>query len=492
MTDHALQLVVKGWRVFPCHEITHIGHCSCNKRGDCSSRGKHPRIKFWQDQATADPDQVVAWWSQWPTANIGIQTGELSRIVVLDFDPRHGGQETLLKLTEKYPEITDTFRVRSGGGGWHLFFQQPAGGSKTCQDILPGMDIRGDGGLVIGPGSIHSSGQPYKIENAADVQRLPDGLLPLVSAEKTSRTYEGTYEQLKSNLGATEEQLKQLSKARSRKKSKLATTPLDLSTLNPSQKAAIVKAIERSLPERPGRRNAQTLMLARRLLSVDGIEKTTDPDSLRPIVKQWYDMAVTRAQELRFTIHGSFRETMDDFRYSFQNARCPMDTAMAGVAETVADQVRGNDLPVPVRQCVDALGYASDRDTTILATLCWHLHHLWELEGFPLATRAAATALECIGTTKPRSHQWVNRTMTHLERDGVVRCLQRVEPGKRGQANTYLWKWTPPAAVPDLGWLTGGNKAPKKTLKTAAEQIKELAEFQARNRQKHGKTSPDI
>lgn len=488
MTDHALQMVIKGWRVFPCHEITRSGDCSCNKKHDCTSSGKHPRIKAWQDHATTDPDQVVTWWSKWTTANIGIQTGELSGIVVLDFDPRHGGQETLVKLKQEYPAIANTFRVRTGGGGWHLYFQQPVGGSKTCKDILPGMDIRGDGGLVIAAGSMHASGKPYKIDFAADVLPLPDGLLPLVSAEKRHRTYEGTKEQLRNNSGTTEEQRKQSGKA----SKKLATTTLDLSTLSESQKAAILRAIERSLPERSGRRNAQTLVLARRLLSVDGIEKTTDPDSLRPIVQRWYDMAAMKAQELRFTIHGSFRETMDDFRYSFQNARCPMNTTMSGIVETVADQVRGNALPDQVRQCVDALGYATDHDTTVLITLCWHLHQLWEQLGFPLAARAAATALENIGTSQARNFQWVSRSMTHLERDRVLRCLERAEPGKRGQANTYLWTWTPPAVVPPLDWLTGGSTTPKKPQKTVADQLKGLAEIEAKVRQKHAKNVTDL
>jgi len=489
-TDYALQMAVKGWRVFPCHEITAAGHCSCNKKADCSSSGKHPRIKAWQEHATTDPDQIVRWWKRWPTANIGIQTGSRSNLCVLDFDPRHGGQDTLVDLQRKHPEIVDTFRVATGGGGWHLYFRNPDGGSKTLKDILPGMDVRGDGGLVIAAGSIHSSGVPYSIQHAGSILVVPDGLLPLVAADSNHhRTYEGTKEQLRNNRRATEEQQKQ-----NRKLKSVAEKPLNFDTLSDEQRTLILKAIERSIPERSGRRNAQTLILARRLLSVPGISKTTSPDSLRPIVQRWYDMAVAKSQELNFTIHGSFIQTMDDFRYSFRNARCPMNTAMSGIIEKVSDGFRENRLPERVVQCAKALGYTSDKDTLLLITLCWHLNQLWEPEGFPLAARSAATALESIGTNRPRNFQWVSRTMTHLERDNVLRCLERVPSGKRGQSNRYLWVWTPPEDVPQLDWLTGGTSTPavpKTRDLTKADQLRALAELDAKLK-RQAKSSPDI
>jgi hypothetical protein len=472
-TDRALLMAGRNWNVFPCTQVTNTGYCSCRQKEKCGSPGKHPRIKNWQDHATTDPDQIKVWWKKWGDANIGIATGAESNLVVLDFDPRHGGLQTLKDLVDQYPEIKNTFRVATGGGGWHLYFTHPAESTKTCSDILPGMDIRGTGGLVIGPGSIHESGKPYQIENADDPIPLPAGLLPLCLKQTYARTYEGTEEQRKNNLGSTEEQLKQIGEGSTGSKKNPALRDLDFNSLTDEQKTGISKAVERSIPDAPARRNRLTLTLARWLLAVPGIDKTIDPESLRPIVKRWHDMALTSAEKHRFTIKSSFNQTMDDFRYSFANAKCPMNTTMSGVVANISDEIREHNIPDTVKSCGESLGYTDDRDVMTLISLCWHLHQLWEIEGFPLASRSAATALEVIGTSEPRSFQWVSRTMTHLERDKVIRCLHRVPKGTRGKANTYLWTWTPPAAAPpELDWLTSGTS--RHQDKSAAQQLRDI------------------
>ena len=124
--DHALLMAEKGWSVIPLHDTT-LGMCSCTKKKRCRSPGKHPRQSGWTKKHTTDPNRIVYWWQQWPNANIGVVTGKPSGIVVFDFDERNGGCETLLKLEREFPELKTAFRVRTGGGGWHLYFQLPKG-----------------------------------------------------------------------------------------------------------------------------------------------------------------------------------------------------------------------------------------------------------------------------------------------------------------------------------------------------------------------------
>ena len=87
----ALDYGRRGWAVVPLHTLTGDG-CSCG-RLDCSSPGKHPRIKTGADHSAAstDAEQISQWWSLWPDANIGLVTGRRSGLLVVDVDPRHGG-----------------------------------------------------------------------------------------------------------------------------------------------------------------------------------------------------------------------------------------------------------------------------------------------------------------------------------------------------------------------------------------------------------------
>ena len=163
--DHALRIAEKGWSVIPLHDTT-FGMCSCKKKKSCGSPGKHPRQSGWTKKHTTDPDLIFRWWKQWPNANVGIVTGTPSGIVVFDFDERNGGCETLSKLEREFPELKTTFSVKTGGGGRHLYFQLPNGGVRnSAGTYAAGLDIRGDNGMVVAPGSRHHSGMTYEIEH---------------------------------------------------------------------------------------------------------------------------------------------------------------------------------------------------------------------------------------------------------------------------------------------------------------------------------------
>src|SRR5712664_4067730 len=89
---YALAYAKMGMPVFPLHEIVSCD-CSCG-RTPCSSMGKHPRTKNGVKDATINPGQIEQWWTQWPTANIGIATGipegATSGLYVVDVDSLKG------------------------------------------------------------------------------------------------------------------------------------------------------------------------------------------------------------------------------------------------------------------------------------------------------------------------------------------------------------------------------------------------------------------
>ncbi len=99
-------------------------------------------------------DEVTEWWKQYPEANIGIVTGKISNVIVIDIDPRHGGSDKAFK------EII-TPKVKTGGDGQHVYFLfEP--GFQNATSIQPGIDVRGEGGYVVAPFSIHASGNYYE------------------------------------------------------------------------------------------------------------------------------------------------------------------------------------------------------------------------------------------------------------------------------------------------------------------------------------------
>jgi hypothetical protein len=157
LLDAALLYASRGYRVVPCFEIRN-GVCSCdNKPGKKCSPGKHPRIKEWTTRTTTDEAMIREWWRIWPTANLGIATGR--GVGMVDIDPRHGGDASLSRLETELGPLPKECVERSGGGGLHIYLSFPAGVKiKTTDNILPGVDVRGDGGLVIVAPSNHISG----------------------------------------------------------------------------------------------------------------------------------------------------------------------------------------------------------------------------------------------------------------------------------------------------------------------------------------------
>jgi hypothetical protein len=124
------------------------------------ARGKRPCAAWLEfQQRVASADEIDAWFRRWPDANVGIVTGRESGLVVVDVDPRHGGLESLDGLESEYGALPLTTEAATGGGGRHLYFAHPGPNVANRVGAFPGVDLRGDGGCVVAPPSIHPSGR---------------------------------------------------------------------------------------------------------------------------------------------------------------------------------------------------------------------------------------------------------------------------------------------------------------------------------------------
>jgi hypothetical protein len=120
----------------------------------------------------AGAEQIRRWWRRWPGANVGVVTGAVSGLMVLDVDPRHGGHESLAAIEADHGLVPGTVESLTGGGGQHLYFRHP-GTVVPCRPIAPGLDVKGDGGLVICPPSVHVSGRVYAWEAGCAPGEIP-------------------------------------------------------------------------------------------------------------------------------------------------------------------------------------------------------------------------------------------------------------------------------------------------------------------------------
>ena len=145
-------------------------------------RGKEP-IMAWKEFQTrrADEQEVRSWFDKWPDANVGTITGEISEMVVIDLD----SVEAKDRLKEQAGEYDLNCVPRSRTGkGWQLFFKHPGGKIPNRAGILPGLDLRADGGYVVLPPSVHPNGKIYKWEvpQNGEFPKLPAELFKLITS----------------------------------------------------------------------------------------------------------------------------------------------------------------------------------------------------------------------------------------------------------------------------------------------------------------------
>ena len=177
----------RGWPVFPTHSIVN-GLCTC-RDSVCKKPGKHPRIKDWYTQASADSEMVSRWWGKWPDANVSIAAGTRSGLAVLDADRKHSGEAALARLQEQIGALPRTLTARTGGGGLHVYFRIPAGrviGSRNELPGFPGIEVKAEKAASIAPPSMHASGETYAWESLADPAPIPAALLDMMDPPEAS------------------------------------------------------------------------------------------------------------------------------------------------------------------------------------------------------------------------------------------------------------------------------------------------------------------
>jgi hypothetical protein len=200
-----------GWYVFPVatplfDDQAHCVGCSCEKYrrsikcqqktpqyylgsdGKCANPGKCPRVR-WSEKSTIDPAQIQHWWGCWwedanvetgrlvaSVPNVGIDCGK-SGLLVFDADTykdEHGDLTDLLSWDDR-----QTITSLTGGGGEHLLYnRQDKPYGNATKGLPPGIDIRGAGGYIVAPPSLHKSGRMYQFESGYGPRDIPLAPIP--------------------------------------------------------------------------------------------------------------------------------------------------------------------------------------------------------------------------------------------------------------------------------------------------------------------------
>ncbi len=166
-TDYAIEYVDSGWSILPV-----------------KPEDKRPYMTNWlqYNHTRASKEMAVNWFKQLSGAGIGVVTGKISNMVVLDVESYCPTPiEELLKM---YPTQMIS---RTGSGGYHLFYQYPQNVTKISNrvGIFEGADLRADGGFIVLPPTIHPNGNRYEWVKKGPLGAFPLSLLDLKSTPTT-------------------------------------------------------------------------------------------------------------------------------------------------------------------------------------------------------------------------------------------------------------------------------------------------------------------
>ncbi|WP_306211079.1 bifunctional DNA primase/polymerase [Actinoplanes sp. RD1] len=180
----ALHYAASGIPVMPLH-TPYRGGCTCTAGRECGSAGKHPHLRHGLHNASTDPATICSWWARWPHANVGLATG--TGLDVCDVDT----PDALRRLLDLLDVVRPAGPLVRTGHGWHLWYAST--GLSNRVGIIPGVDWRGTGGLVVAPPSLHATGRRYRFTQPyiGSLPGVPPALRPLVARprrEPVSRT----------------------------------------------------------------------------------------------------------------------------------------------------------------------------------------------------------------------------------------------------------------------------------------------------------------
>lgn len=185
--EYATKLAKMGFKVFPLRE-----------------NDKRPLFKgSAQTQGTTDLNQVRDIWTQNPNANIGIATGDSLTVIDVDTITAHGvdGENSMLEYQVDNGFINETLEVTTPTGGKHYYYLTDNEYSNKAS-ILPGVDVRGLGGYVVGPGST-INGTLYEAKQLTKPQRANSEVLKLLGACKKRETSTDPFKALEKGYSET-------------------------------------------------------------------------------------------------------------------------------------------------------------------------------------------------------------------------------------------------------------------------------------------------
>ena len=178
----ALGYAARGWRIHPV-------------------QGKDRPLTKWKEEATDNPETIRGWYTRWPDASIALACGPASGVFAVDLDRKKNdkgeivadGFASLAAWERENAPLPYTMESRTGGNGAHLIFRWPSDGSAIPNGINvlgPGVDVRGDGGYIILPPSIHSSGKLYawSEDSPTEPEEPPAALVRALQSRVTAYT----------------------------------------------------------------------------------------------------------------------------------------------------------------------------------------------------------------------------------------------------------------------------------------------------------------
>ena len=167
-------------------------------------RDKFPMIKWGKyEKERARREDVISWWTKQPEANIGIITGEINNLVVVDVDKEQGKKSLEILYNKEMPLTVVTKSIR----GKHYYFKNTDKWGSHI-GIYPDIDIRGEGGLIVAPPSIHPTGKEYKWINPileTEIAEMPTELVEAFKEKIRSKPniFEGKIKQGERNKALT-------------------------------------------------------------------------------------------------------------------------------------------------------------------------------------------------------------------------------------------------------------------------------------------------
>jgi hypothetical protein len=141
----ALAYAKRGWAVLPIKPT-----------------GKAPATKHGVHDATCDPEKIRRWWTRNPNYNIGVAAGQKSGLVVIDVDPRNGGDESFADWIKANGQAPETLVQLTPSGGHHLIFRWQQGSRK--RELAAGIDVLSDGSyFLVSPSEINNRVYQWEI-----------------------------------------------------------------------------------------------------------------------------------------------------------------------------------------------------------------------------------------------------------------------------------------------------------------------------------------